>query len=54
MASIKIIPFEEFQRVRNAKMDKYKMLSIMADMNRINTLAEVLSAPLFWASRFIF
>lgn len=41
MASIKIIPFEEFKRVRNAQMDKYKMLSIMADMNRINTLAEV-------------
>lgn len=41
MVTIKLIPFEEFQRVRDARMDKYKTLAIIADMNRANTLAEV-------------
>lgn len=41
MVAIKLIPFEEFQRVRNAQMDKYKKLAILADMNRANTLAAV-------------
>lgn len=41
MVAIKIIPFEEFQRVRNAPLDTYKKLALIADMNRANTLAEV-------------
>ncbi len=41
MVAIRLIPFEEFQRVRNAQMDKYKKLAILADMNRANTLAAV-------------
>jgi len=41
MVAIKLIPFEEFQRVKNIQMDKYKKLAIIADMNRANTLAEV-------------
>lgn len=41
MIAIKIIPFEEFQRARNAQTDKYQRLAILADMNRANTLAEV-------------
>jgi len=41
MVAIKLIPYEEFQRVRNAQMDKYEKLPLIADMNRANTLAEV-------------
>lgn len=41
MAAIKIIPIEEFQRIQSAQIDKYKKLTIIADMNRANTLAEV-------------
>lgn len=41
MVAIKIIPYEEFQRARNAPLDKYKKLALIADMNRANTLAEV-------------
>lgn len=41
MVAIKIIPYEEFQRVQNAQADKYKKLALIADMNRANTLAEV-------------
>lgn len=41
MLSIQIIPYEEFQRVLNASMDKYKKLTLISDMNRANTLAEV-------------
>lgn len=41
MVAIKLIPFEEFKRVRNAPMDKYERLALIADMNRANTLAEV-------------
>ena len=46
MVAITIIPTEEFQRVRNAKADKYKKLAILADMNRANTLAAVKRAGL--------
>jgi transketolase len=41
MVAITIIPKEEFQRVREAKLDKYKKLALLADMNRANTLAAV-------------
>lgn len=41
MITLKLIPFEEFQRVRESHVDKYKKLAIIADMNRANTLAEV-------------
>lgn len=41
MVTIKIIPFEEFQRIRALEMDKYQRLSLIADMNRANTLAAV-------------
>ncbi len=41
MVTIKIIPYEEFQRVHNASLDKYQKLVLIADMNRANTLAEV-------------
>jgi transketolase len=41
MATIKLIPFEEFQRVQSAQIDKYQKLAIIADMNRANTLVEV-------------
>jgi transketolase len=38
---MKIIPFEEFQRVQNAGVDRYQKLAMIADMNRANTLTEV-------------
>ncbi len=41
MIDIKIIPFEEFQRIQKTQLDRYEKLSIIADMNRANTLAEV-------------
>lgn len=41
MVKIKLIPFEEFQRVREAQIERYQKLAIIADMNRANTLAEV-------------
>ena len=41
MVAITIIPTEEFQRVRDAQVDKYTKLTVLADMNRANTLAEV-------------
>lgn len=41
MVAIKLIPREEFQRVRNAPLDKYQKLALIADMNRANTLVEV-------------
>jgi transketolase len=41
MIAITIIPVEEFQRVRDAKVDKYTKLAVLADMNRANTLAAV-------------
>jgi transketolase len=41
MVAIKLIPFEEFRRVRDARMDKYQKLAVISDMNRANTLAAV-------------
>jgi len=41
MVAIKLIPVEEFQRVRSAKIDKYEKLALIADMCRANTLATV-------------
>ncbi|MCB9111285.1 MAG: 1-deoxy-D-xylulose-5-phosphate synthase [Anaerolineales bacterium] len=41
MVELKLIPVEEFKRVRNSSADKYKKLQIIADMCRANTLAEV-------------
>ncbi|MEW6402811.1 MAG: transketolase C-terminal domain-containing protein [Chloroflexota bacterium] len=41
MVAIKLIPFEEFQRVHEANSDRYKKLALIADMNRANTLAAV-------------
>ena len=41
MVAIKIIPIEEFRRLQNAEVDKYKKLQVLADMNRANTLATV-------------
>lgn len=41
MVAMKIIPVEEFLRVRNSQANKYQKLAMIADMNRANTLAEV-------------
>jgi transketolase len=41
MVSIMLIPPEEFQRVRQAAIDKYEKLALLADMCRANTLASV-------------
>jgi transketolase len=41
MLNITLIPVNEFQRVRNAAIDKYKKMKLIADMCRANTLAEV-------------
>ncbi len=41
MVDIKLIPFEEFKRIRESQIDRYQKLAIIADMNRANTLAEV-------------
>lgn len=41
MVEIKIIPVSEFGRVRQAPLDKYDRLALIADMCRANTLAEV-------------
>lgn len=41
MVDIKFIPFDEFQRVRAASIDKYSKLSLIADMCRVNTLSAV-------------
>ncbi|MDO8753451.1 MAG: 1-deoxy-D-xylulose-5-phosphate synthase N-terminal domain-containing protein, partial [Anaerolineales bacterium] len=41
MVEIKLIPVEEFQRVRNAAIDKHEKLKLIADMCRANTLVEV-------------
>ena len=38
---IRLIPESEFQRVRDAEIDKYDKLSLMADMSRANALATV-------------
>jgi transketolase len=41
MIPITIILVEEFQRVRDAQVDKHAKLALLADMNRANTLAMV-------------
>jgi len=41
MIKIKLIPVEEFQRVREAPIDEYNKLALIADMCRANTLASV-------------
>jgi len=41
MLEIKLIPEKEFQRVRNADIDRYGKLSLIADMCRANALATV-------------
>jgi len=38
---IKLIPREEFQRVRSARVDKHAKLEVIADMCRANTLASI-------------
>lgn len=38
---IKLIPENEFQRVRGSEIDKYEKLSLLADMSRANALATV-------------
>jgi transketolase len=38
---INLIPFEEFERVREARIDRYEQLRLIADMCRANTLAAV-------------
>lgn len=41
MVQIHLIPLAEFQRIRQAAIDKYDRLELLADMCRANTLAEV-------------
>ena len=41
MAEILLIPVEEFERVRASAAGKYDKLALLADMNRVNTLAAV-------------
>jgi len=41
MLEIKLIPEKEFQRIRNAEIDQYDKLSLLADMCRANALATV-------------
>lgn len=41
MVELKLIPVEEFNRVRKASIDKYEKLKLIADMCRANTLVEV-------------
>ena len=41
MVKIMLIPVKEFQRVREAPIDKYDKLILLADMCRANTLASV-------------
>jgi len=41
MVDIRLIPIEEFDRVRKAPIDRYARLSLIADMCRANTLAMV-------------
>ena len=41
MLEIKLIPETEFQRVRNADIDRYEKLSLIADMCRANALTTV-------------
>src|ERR671910_1978901 len=39
MVKLSLILMEEFQRVREATIDKYSKLALLADMCRANTLA---------------
>jgi len=41
MVKIMLVPVEEFQRVRQAPVDKYDKLALLADMCRANALASV-------------
>ena len=41
MVKIMLIPVEEFRRVREAAIDKYERLALLADMCRANALASV-------------
>jgi len=41
MVELKLIPVEEFNRVRKSSIDKYEKLKLFADMCRANTLVEV-------------
>ena len=41
MVDIRLIPIAEFQLVRQAPLDAYTRLELIADMCRANTLAEV-------------
>ncbi len=41
MVITKIIPQAEFQRIRNAEIDKYEKLALIADMCRANTFASI-------------
>ena len=41
MVAVKIIPIEEFRRIRSAPIDKYEKVRVLADMNRANTLVAV-------------
>ncbi|MDZ4230732.1 MAG: 1-deoxy-D-xylulose-5-phosphate synthase N-terminal domain-containing protein, partial [Dehalococcoidales bacterium] len=41
MLNISLVSIEEFKRVREAQIDKYEMLPLLADMCRLNTLNSV-------------
>ena len=41
MVNIRLIPIEEFNRIRTMDIDKYEQLALIADMCRANTLAAV-------------
>jgi transketolase len=41
MVDIRLIPSEEFQRIRDADLNKYDMMSLIADLSRLNTLSIV-------------
>ncbi len=41
MVKIDLIPFEEFERVREARIDRYEQSRLIADMCRANTLSAV-------------
>lgn len=41
MTVITLIPVEEFNRINKQEIDKYRKLTLLADMNRANTLAMV-------------
>jgi transketolase len=41
MINFTLIPIEEFQRIREAPIDKYDKLALLSDMCRVNTLTSV-------------